>query len=201
MADVVLEQDCLQRADALDIFIALIVPTLAGSDIEPDAGPLEAAGLLRQRFEESVVGPVEAGGHGEDAAEGVGVAAGDFEGVEAAEGGAADEGVALVAMGAIGFLDEGFYFLEKEIGVVSAAAAAAIWVGDEGVLAEPIGQAVVDADDDQWRDGFVGDEPGEGFINLPFIAGEAGGAVEAILAVVHVEDGVACIGGGVIAGW
>ena len=117
---------------------------------------------------------------------------GEHEGNETTEGGTNGEGVCGIGGGVINRIDKRLELFGDEVHVRGAAFA--------GYVLERAVGGVVDADNDEWLDGAAPDEAVAGFINIPLSAEGAGGGIECVLTVVHVEDGIFCVAGGIVIG-
>ena len=178
-----------QSSVALDAGL-VDVPALAGADVQPELRVLRVRHVTGHLADGAGVVPEER--WGDDRAHGKHVLpAGDHvERDEPSEGRAADGGVLAVRFGAVGPVDERLELLDDEPQVILATLALGLVSRAVGVLGPPV-RRVADSDDDERGDLPLLNQFPRRLVQPPFDAAEAGGGVEEVLTVVHVEDGVA----------
>ncbi len=98
--------------------------------------------------------------------------------------------------GAVGFVDQGFEFFDQKAGVIGALTTVhcAIEIrGFPSVFSHALG-SIVDAHHNHGFNRLGADQFFEIFIDLPLTATKRSAAVKEIIAIVHVQDGIAAAG-------
>jgi len=182
--------------DPCGVSLGLALPPLLAAHAEEGLGAI-AGEVGEYRVGEVRVREPDGRALGEHAPEDVGVALGGAQGDETAERGAADAALGRVGIGAEGALDARDDLAHEPVDIRVALALNAHCVGRE-ILDGAVAPGVGDRGDDDGLDASLGDEGRRGLIGRPF-GGRGRAVVEDVLAVLHVEDGVAAVGvGGVV---
>jgi hypothetical protein len=154
---------------------------------------------------ELTVSDLQGGAFEEAETEEIGAVEQSVEGGDRSVGGASDGGVVGVFEDAELARDERQDFVGEK---VREEFAVGLGRGEDGigvrnVLVAATLAGAVDADDDEGFDFVVGDESGQGLVDLPLVMKAGGAGVEEIFAVHHVEDWILFlrVGGIVVSGW
>lgn len=185
-------------AEAFDVFDG--AATFAGAGVEPDARMGRGARSGGKAKDDALV-PPDGGGECGDAAEDLWEFQAEVERDEAAERGAAYAGTVDAGSDAIAPLHERANFFEKKFGVAIGAAATELGRARGRVFTKALFAGVIDADDDERLDAIFVDAVVGSLADMPIHARDEGsGAVEKILAVVKIKDGIGALGLLVVAG-